>query len=40
MLPHQKKGQLQIYPLEFKVYVKNCVYEPEFHEKVLIILAC
>ena len=37
---HQKKGQLHIYPLEFKVYVQKCVYRPEFHEKVPIILAC
>ena len=37
---HQKKGRLHIYLLEFEVYVRKCVYRPEFHKKVPIILAC
>ena len=37
---HQKKGHLHIYPPEFKIYVQKCVYRPEFHVKVPIILAC
>ena len=37
---HQKKCHLHIYPPEFKIYVQKCVYRPEFHVKVPIILAC
>ena len=37
---HRKKGRLHIYPPEFKIYVQKCVYGPEFHVKLPIILAC
>ena len=37
---HQKKCHLYTYPPEFEIYIQNCVYKPELHEKGRIILAC
>ena len=40
LLVHQKKCHLYTYPPEFEIYIQNCVYKPELHEKGPIILAC